>query len=225
MPTHPRRELELLQDHDGPLGFALWRTISDVLLWLGCPPEDRPGLLHPPGNVSPDTTSYAAAEAPEIVPPLRVLRAVSEAPQRVEASAVAEACAEMARWAEGNGMTETAAQFAEAAARAEPDASSRAYVAGRLSRRIGDHARSALFFRRAIRLARRAQTEEVKYSEVDFANAHRGYGVLLLDLGRTEEAEPHFWKSVRAATRAGRRSLAGAAHHDLLLVTVGLEGC
>ncbi|HEX2093367.1 MAG TPA: hypothetical protein VHG28_13260 [Longimicrobiaceae bacterium] len=220
LPRDPRPELALLQDHAGPLGFVLWRAVSDVLLWCACPPEIRRGLLHPPTESSPDTLAYAALEAPEIVEPLRVLRSVSDTPDLAEAGVVAEACAEIALWAEVRGMIETAVQFAEAAARAEPDSSARAYTAGRLSRRIGDHPRSATFFRRAIRLARRAQSERIKYSEVDFANAHLGYGNLLVDLGHSNAAEPHYWKVIRAAARSGRTSLAGAAHHNLLMVTV-----
>lgn len=223
LPRDPRPELNLLQDHSGPLGFVLWRTVSDVLLWCACPTEFRHALLHPPKESSPDTLAYAALEAPEIVEPLRVLRTVADIPALADAGAVAEACAKIALWAEARGMVETAVQFAEAAVRAEPDSSARAYTAGRLSRRIGDHPRSAILFRRAIRLARRAQSERIKYSEVDFAIAQIGFSKLLIDLGRSKEAEPHLWKAVRASVRAGRTSLAGAAHHDLLLIAVHLE--
>lgn len=223
MPKDPRRELDLLRDDTGPLGFLLWRIISDVLLWTACPPESRAGLFRDAPEGRGEALAYATLTAPELLEPLRTLMTVSTTPALADASAVAEACARVAEWAERHARTETAVQFAEAAARAEPDSSARAYTAGRLSKRIGDHPRSAIFFRRAIRIARRAQSERIKYSEVDFANAHLGYGNLLVELGHYDAAEPHYWKVIRAAARSGRTSLAGAAHHNLLMVTVRLE--
>lgn len=223
MPKDPRRELEVLRDHTGPLGFLLWRTISDLLLWIRCPADLRGELFHPTGEDQSEGLAFATLAAPEIKDSLRVLLTVSAFPELAKTDAVAHACTTVAMWAEAQEMKETAVQFAEAAARTESDVSARAYTAGRLCRRLGDHQRSAMWFRRAMRLARRTQSEGVKFSEVDFANAHRGYGFLLADLGRFAEAEPHFWKSAKAALRAGRKSLAGAAYHDLLLVTVHLE--
>jgi tetratricopeptide (TPR) repeat protein len=222
MPKDPRRELDLLRDDTGPLGFLLWRIISDVLLWTGCPPADRAGLFRDAPEGRGEPLAYATLAAPELREPLRVLLTVSVTPELADASAVAEACAKVVEWAEGQDMKETAVQFAEAAARLESNVSRRAYTAGRLCRRLGDHPRAAIWFRRAMRLARRTQTERIKYSEVDFTIAQIGYSKLLIELGRSQEAEPHLWKAVRAATRAGRTSLAGAAHHDLLLITVRL---
>ena len=222
MPKDPRRELDLLRDATGPLGFLLWRIISDVLLWTSCPAESRAGLFRDASEGRSEALAYATLTAPELREPLQTLLTVFTMPELADASVVAEACALVAEWAERHAMTETAVQFAEAAARAEPHSSARAYTAGRLSRRVGDHPRSAIFFRRAIRLARRAQSERIKYSEVDFAIAQIGFSKLLIGLGRSREAEPHLWKAIRAAVRAGRTSLAGAAHHDLLLVAVRL---
>lgn len=114
-------------------------------------------------------------------------------------------------------------QLAEAAARVEPEVSARSYTAGRLCRRMGDHARSALWYNRALRLARRARKERRRETEVDYANARLGLGNLELDLGRFEQAEAHYWKAVRAAMRIKRKSLAAAAHHNLLLLMIDLD--
>src|SRR5690349_7327358 len=130
---------------------------------------------------------------------------------QADAEALARACGEVAAWAEARGAKETALQFAEAAARLQPDASLRCYVAGRLSRRLGEMERARTWLRRAIRLARLAR------NEIDFANAHRGYGFVLAELGHVAAAEPHFWKCVRAALRVGRKSLAGSGYHDLFV--------
>jgi tetratricopeptide (TPR) repeat protein len=115
------------------------------------------------------------------------------------------------------GWKGAALQFAEAGARALPDDPLRCYAAGRLCRRAGEFERAKRWLARAIRLARRAN------DDIAFAHAHRGYGFVLADMGRFARAEPHFWKSVRAARRTGRRSLEGSGYHDLFMVAVHLE--
>jgi tetratricopeptide (TPR) repeat protein len=223
MPRDPRRELDLLRDQTGPLGFLLWRIISDLLLWTACPADERGRLFRSSPDRPGEALAYAALAAPEIKEPLGVLLTVSATPELADPAAVAEAGYAVAMWAEEQGMKETAVQFTEAVARIQPDSSPYAFVSARLCRRLGDHLRSAMWYRRAMRLARRTQADGIRFSEVDFANAHLGYGNLLADLGRFQEAEPHFWKALKAALRAGRKSLAGSAYHNLLLVTVHRE--
>jgi tetratricopeptide (TPR) repeat protein len=110
-----------------------------------------------------------------------------------------------------------ALQFAEVGARAHPNDPLCCYAAGRLCRRAGEFERAKRWLSRAIRLARRAN------DDIAFAHAHRGYGFTLADMGRFDEAEPHFWKCVRVAKRRGRRSLAGSGYHDLFMTAVHLE--
>ncbi|MEW5929499.1 MAG: hypothetical protein AB1941_18750 [Gemmatimonadota bacterium] len=219
MPKDPRRELDLLRDDTGPLGFLLWRIISDVLLWTACPPENRAGLFRDAPEGRGEALAYATLAAPELLEPLRTLMTVSVTPEFANASAVAEACARVVEWAEAREMKETAVQFAEAAARIEPEVSARAYTPGRLCRRLGAHHRSAMWYWRAARLARRAHKLGVKGSEIDFANAHLGLGNLELDGGHYIAAERHYWKVIHAALRVGRQSLAGAGHHALIHLT------
>lgn len=223
IPKDPRRELDLLRDDTGPLGFLLWRIISDVLLWTGCPAEDRAGLFRDAPRDRGEPLAYATLAAPELREPLQVLLTVSVTPELADAGAVAEACGRVVEWAEARDMKETALQFAEAAARIEPEVSRRAYTPGRLCRRLGAHHRSAVWYWRAARLARRAQKLGVKGSEIDFANAHLGLGNLELDLGHFERAQQHYWKAVQASLRVGRKSLAGSAHHNLLHVMIATE--
>ncbi len=220
MPKDSRRELDLLRDDAGPLGCLFWRIVSDLLLWSGCLPESRGNLFRSLPVDADEPLAREALAAPGLGEPLKVLLAVSATPERAEAGSVAEACAAVAEWAEGRDMKEAAVQFAEMAARVEPEVSRRAYTPGRLCRRIGAHRRAALWYTRAARLARRARRLGVKGSEVDFANALLGLGNLELDLGRFEKAERHYRKAIRASLRVGRKSLAGAGHHNLLALMI-----
>jgi len=220
MPKDTRRELDLLREDAGPVGCLLWRIVSDLLLWSACPPEHRGHLFRSPPVDADEPPVRAALAGPGLGDSLRVLLAVSATPDLAEAGAVAEACAAVAEWAEGRDMKETALHFAEIAARVEPEVSARAYTPGRLCRRIGAHHRSTLWYTRAAWLARRAHRLGVKGSEVDLANAHLGLGNLELDLGNFGRAERHYRKAIHTSLRAGRMSLAGAGHHNLLALMI-----
>lgn len=213
-PGWPRPEWRLLAECGPVLGVTLWQLVRDVVLWAQVHPADRPGLFRPLSAAQAGRLSLAAEEAPELAEPLRELALVVATPGRAEAARVAEACERVLVWAEMRGMRETALQFAEAAARVELDTSLRSKLAGRLCRRVHDHPRAALWYRRAARLARRAE------NEAEFAFAQLGLGGVALDQGKLDEAEHYFWRAARAALRQGRQSLAAEAHHDLLGVTV-----
>ena len=196
------------------LGIALWQRVRDVVLWAQVPPGERPGLFRPLSAAQTARLAQAADEAPELAEPLHELSMIVATPGRAEAARVAEACERVLVWAELRGMRETALQFAEAAARVEMDTSLRSKLAGRLCRRVHDHPRATLWYRRAARLARRAD------NEAEFAFAQLGLGGVALDQGKLDEAEHYFWRAARAALRQGRQSLAAEAHHDLLGLTL-----
>jgi tetratricopeptide (TPR) repeat protein len=210
-------------EHAGDgLGLLLWRSVSDVLLWCDAPQPERSTLF----QTTPDP-AHALAECSDwgaVTGSLRALAVLYADPGRADPETLSSACAQISGWAEGEGLTEVALQFAEAAARLAPNSSLRSYVAGRLCRRRGDFPRAMTWLRRAIRLARRARMEGIDAkNEIDFANAHRGYGFVFTDMGEMARAEPHFWKCIRAALRVGHKSLAGSGFHDLLLVAVHME--
>ena len=203
----------MLDEAAGAVGYALWRVISDVLLWCESSPDHRDTLWHV------DAGQLFTGE--EQLPPA-LTELLQASPFRLEDSArLSAGCAAISGWAEGRGWPETALQFAETAARLDPTSAARCHTAGRLSRRRGEHQRAITWLRRGIRLARRAREHGIDArNEVDFANCHRGYGFVLSDMGDMARAEVHFWKSIRAARRVGHKSLAGAGFHDLLLVAV-----
>ena len=213
-PGWPRPEWLLLAECGPVLGVTLWQLVRDVVLWAQVPATERAGLFRPLSAARADRLARSAAEAPELAEPLRELALLVATPGRAEASRVAEACERVLVWAEMRGMRETALQFAEAAARVELDAALRSKLAGRLCRRVHDHPRATLWYRRASRLARRAG------NEAEFAFAQLGLGGVALDQGKFDEAEHFFWRAARAALRQGRQSLAAEAYHDLLGVTV-----
>lgn len=213
MPTRVRRELEVQEECAGPLAGLLWRALSDVALWSKTAPEQR-GEVFQPETRGAELLAELPDGVPELAKPLRAIRFVSAAPGLVDAPAVAEACGEIAAWAEARGKKRLTLQFAEAAARLEPDSSPRSYEAGRACVYVGDLGAAAVWFRRAVRLARLAKCE------IDFAVAHRACGVVLAQIGRFDKAEDHFWKCVLAALRVGNKSLAATGYHHLFAVAV-----
>ncbi|HEU0016285.1 MAG TPA: hypothetical protein VFQ45_21580, partial [Longimicrobium sp.] len=201
-----RRPLDVLVEIPTPLGLALWRALADAALWADAGPGAA--LFRAPGAEAWGT------DDPDVGGALWSLSLVRRLPWRESAPELAAGAARIAEWAEQQGHKETAAQFAHLAARLEPGAAAYATTAGRLHRRLGDAVRAQLWLRRAVRLARTGGRE------IDFAIAHLAWGNLDHDAGRFLHAEHHFCKGYRAALRAGRRSLAGAAQHDLLGVKI-----
>jgi tetratricopeptide (TPR) repeat protein len=212
-PVTPYPDWAVLEDQRGALGHVLWRVAADVLLWTTAPEEDRSALFQPSADADSETLAYAMAEHPELSEALRVLWSVHKLPELADRIAIAGACSHIAGWAEAAGMKITAIQFAELAARLMLDSSVHSFTAARLCRRQGEQQRSAIWYRRALRLGRLAD------NQIDIANARLGMGNLESDLGNMAKAEGHFWKAARAALRNGRRSLAAAAFHNLIGVT------
>jgi tetratricopeptide (TPR) repeat protein len=203
----PRPPHLVLDEVGGAVGYVLWLLLNDCGLWIAA--EARAGLF------AADGRDWACDTWPaELEDAFSLLRAASAAPELARAADLARAAAAVWTWAEREQRAETALQFAELAARLEPDDSARATTAGRLARRRGLRARAAVWFSRGVRLAR------LRGNEIAFATAHLGWGVLEHNLGSFLHAEAHFSKAYRAAMRAGRRSLAGSAKHNLFGVAI-----
>lgn len=203
----PRPPHLVLDEVGGAVGYVLWLLLSDCGLWIAA--GQRSGLFAPGGREWTEDAWPA-----ELVDAFSVLRAASAAPELARAPDLAAAAASVWEWAERQGHLEAAVQFAELAARLEPDSSARATTAGRFARRIALHSRASQWFARATRLAR------LRGDEIEFVTAHLAWGVLEDQRGNYLHAEAHFIKGYRRAMRAGRHSLAAAAKHNLLGVTI-----
>ncbi|MDB4951303.1 MAG: hypothetical protein JWM27_3952, partial [Gemmatimonadetes bacterium] len=212
-PAQPRPADELVRECGGA-GWLAWLTLQSARLWSAAAPDQRASLFHPASAPRlRDSLPAAAGADGELAAVLHALLDVCAAPASATAATVAAACEGAMRWAVVRGHRETAIQFAEAAAAAEPESAMRAYVAGRLNRDELSHDRATVWFRRAMRLARLA------HSQIEFAIVQLGWGVLEQDRGSFANAEKLFRSAARGGFRNGRRSLAGAANHQLFNLT------
>jgi tetratricopeptide (TPR) repeat protein len=129
-------------------------------------------------------------------------------------SEVAAACDALVAWAQSCGYTRTALHYAEAAAAIAPEDPYFAFAAGRANRILGkpdvDYWRAEAFYDRAIRYAYRTQNWPV------YIRAHLGYGRLLADRGRLEQAADHLSSAAAAAVDQGQRWLTAQTLHDLM---------
>lgn len=205
-PVDPHR---LLDEVQGDLGFALWRVLTDAMLWVESQVPAHELFWTPSSATEPDH--------PELSPLLRVLSTVAVGTANIERGTLAGAAAGLWDWAEKRELRHTALLFAELAARFEPQSPERASTAGRLCRPLKDPVRGTRWYLRATRLARMAN------SDSDFAVAHLGWGNMESELGRLSKAEFHATKAFRAALRVGRHGLAASAYHDLLTIKIHTE--
>jgi tetratricopeptide (TPR) repeat protein len=205
----------VLDDVDGALGLTLWRALRAVWTWVDTLPERRGGLSQEPTREVRERFAYAVVEAPELTSALGTFVLLTSHADMVDPGQLAQACRAVYEWAENRSLVETAIHFAEAAARVS-DKPEAANIAGRMCRRGALDERSAAWFARAFRLAVREREKG------ETLRALLGYGALLRDLGRYDEARAMFERAARRAARTGRLRQAAEAHHDLLAIAAEL---
>lgn len=208
-----RRELEALRPLGVGLRLSLWRALRRVRLWADTPQESREGLFTPPTGLALRATGRACVLAPGLIEPLGVFTSLLRAPHQAEGERLAEACRQVYEWADAQGMLPAAVLFAEAAASAEPANPVWANDAARLCRRAAYNERAAEWYLRAFKLATHGRS---RGDHKQSLWAMLGYGALMKDLGRYEEAKHYYNRAARKAYRLGWRRDAAEAHHDLM---------
>lgn len=123
----------------------------------------------------------------------------------------ADALLAISEWALERGAAEPAIQCAEAAAALVPDSARRALAAGRANRIFSEAARAALYYERAMTLAR------IRRKWRHYVRAHVGLGHVKKDLGDRDSARAHYFTASRAArSLSGEKWLAAQTRHDLM---------
>ena len=123
----------------------------------------------------------------------------------------ADALLRVGEWALERGADEPAIQCAEAAAALVPDSARRALAAGRANRILGEGPRAALYYERAMTLAR------LQRKWRSYVRAHLGLGHVKKSLGDRAAARAHYFTAARAArSLSGERWLAAQTRHDLM---------
>ncbi|HEU4558354.1 MAG TPA: hypothetical protein VFS20_10910 [Longimicrobium sp.] len=171
----------------------------------------REGLFR---EAAADELARVADAQPELAPAVRILGSLLEEPGVAEAGPIAEAATEIAAWAEEQSYLETALEFAEAAAHANRRSPASAFLAGRLARRVGELSRSAVWYRRAIGLARGDHDA--------YLRAQLGLGGVMMETGAVQRARTAFRRASRLAIKYGRRGFAAQANHELLRIATVL---
>lgn len=212
-PEWPRDGWSLL---DGPFGedlsLLLWLRARSVRLWAVVPEDSRSGLFATPRPSFSQWEDETAAEFPEIATALRTLGALVRYPELISAAHVVASCREISAWGDERGSLDVAVEFAEGAALADGETAQTAADAGHLSTRAAAYHRAWLWLMRSVAVARRTRDWEW------YVRAHIRFGIMLYELGEHAKARPHYWRATRAALNSGRRTLAGKAQHDLLLI-------
>lgn len=125
----------------------------------------------------------------------------------------ADALLRISEWALERGNPEPAIQCAEAAAALVPDSGRRSLAAGRINRYFSEASRAALYYERAITLARLSRKWRT------YVRAHLGLGQVKKGLGDPAGARAHYFTAARAArSLSGEKWLAAQTRHDLLVL-------
>jgi tetratricopeptide (TPR) repeat protein len=196
--------LPALRDAGDDFAWAVWYAV-----WRVRDGEEPPG---PAAAAERLDRFYAAIGA---VPPLDealgtlagYLRGGETRP------AAADALLRISEWALERGAGEPAIQCAEAAAALLPESSRRALAAGRANRIMGDVARAAIHYERAMTMARMRRKWRT------YVRAHVGRGQVKKSLGDPVAARAHYYTAARAArSQSGEKWIAAQTRHDLLVL-------
>jgi tetratricopeptide (TPR) repeat protein len=205
---------ELLGELPPHLAVLLWQVYRDVLLWSRTPAQER-GALFPGGAAAGREAALGGPGLPrEVAGAVGELTQVLAAPAEVRPETVARACRTLARWAEEEALFATAVAFATTASLSAPADPEAAHEAGRLARLLGDHARSEVWYRRAVGIARRARDWRL------YSRSFRGLGNLYLHRGNLPGARRLQIRALRGARRGGMRAEQAQALHDLFCIEV-----
>ena len=145
----------ILSEHGDAEALLLWRLVRDVELWAATPPKSRGELFDPAAPASRERRFRDSTFPTDVRVHLRRLnRCLASAGGEAQVGeAVSVACAGVAVWAREIGARETAVGFAQAAALVSPEAQY-ALLTGRCAAELGQAARAATWFSRAVGLAR-----------------------------------------------------------------------
>lgn len=211
------REMASLEEAGPELAVAFWRVLRKVRAWAETPPEDRAGLFEINKKEACERLGCACGLAPGLVEAFGTFSVLVRAPGRVEARQLAEACHQVHEWAEERSLIEVAMLFAEAAAFADPEDPAWANDAGRMCRRAAKDERASSWYHRGYGLGARFDDPR------EVIRAQIGFGNLMKDLGRHDEARKYFERAARRAVHTGRRRESGEAHHSLLMIAAEQE--
>lgn len=210
---YPLDQAGILEDLPNELGAVMWQCCRSVTLWATTPRRGGEKLFQGKAYnaaIQACLSLGTQGAAAEVVPYLVAAMEITGENAAVVGSARA-ACEWIRDWAERAGHLETALAFAQTIALWEDggDAAS-AYHAGRLARRLADHARSELWFREAIRRARRAADHDT------YCMAYAGLGKLAMVRGDFPSAEQYHLMRYRHAKLWRKNSRLAPAAHDLM---------
>lgn len=213
-PLYWSEQYPALEPLPGEVRMLLWRAVRWTEIWAAMETR-REGLFNPATDGLLREIAGACMREPELIEALGVLTTLRRAPHRVDAERLAEAFAQLQEWADARGWLPAAALFAETAARVTPQSAARANDAARLCRRTALNGRAEEWYLRAYTLGVRGKGRE---NSKQVLWALLGYGALMRDLGRHDEAREHFESATRRAFSLGLHREAAEAHHDLLLL-------
>lgn len=195
--------LPALRDVGDDFAWAVWYAVWRVR------GEDDAEASAPGDGL--DRFRHAYGSVPELDD---ALRAVAEHLHGIGARTdAADSLLRISEWALERGATEPAIQCAEAAAALVPESGRRALAAGRINRFFNEPQRAALFYERAVTLAR------LRRKWRTYVRAHVGLGRVKKSLGDATGARAHYFTAARAArSLSGEKWLAAQIRHDLLVL-------
>jgi hypothetical protein len=211
LPLRGFEGLDVLHHVNGALAYPLFRALRDTLLWADVATAERKGLFR--GDLALVADGNDTSD-PSLTVALTTFTAIASAPDEVDPSSVSAACLSVAQWAARQGLPEVELTFSVAAARAQSQNPDLACIAGRIARELDLFDLSREWFSYGLGIARRTGNETA------YATACLGRAITEEKAGRGRGARRWFVRAWRAAKRGKLRTLAAAARHNMIALSL-----
>ena len=206
--------LLILEEMEGALGLALWKSLRSVLLWSLSDPAAR-GDLFDSGAAKRRASEFEVALGDGAHPldeaVAQLVRLLKD-PVEIEAEALAEACTQVAEWAEGEHHSATSLEFRQAAALVAPTDPRLALAMMRAARDQARYGRAEAWFHRAMGLARRSKDWDA------YVRAYLEHGTMMRRRGAFPAARRSYLKALRRSTRQGLTEVRATTLHEFHLL-------
>lgn len=207
---------QLVRELPAEAALLVWQAVRSLVMWSEADDDDRAGLFDPAG-LDAFLAELGRARFDDDLRLPTVLIVAELALPEPSLENLAHACLCLAEWALAHGARASGAYFAEAAACAWPWNARFSWLAGRVLREQGKHARAELWLRRSLHLAVRADDWELK------SRALMSLGNLKMQAGSYPEARACCEDALRVARRYKLAAQEGEALHYLFTIAFTMK--
>jgi tetratricopeptide (TPR) repeat protein len=204
--------MDILLELPGALGVLLWEVYRDSMAWLSAPMDRRTNLFHSAAWQVRKAEIARLVTSEEVRDSVLILVESVGEDDPANVGEISTACEVIARMAQQHGNPATRLAFTLISALANPASATLALETAKQSRDLAEYPHAETWFRRAIRIARRAKEWDT------YLWAYAGLAVLYMRMGNYPASRVVTNRVLRSARHHRSPSMEGLAFHQFFIL-------